>query len=71
MLTGPTLYAQKNTRKQLEAKKVRLQKEIKKANKLLFNTQKEEENALNDLKDLDQNHFYIKFIIIFTCFFTK
>lgn len=47
------LSAQK-TRKQLEADRKRLQKDIKKVNKLLFDTQKKEENALEDLKDINQ-----------------
>lgn len=47
------LSAQK-TRKQLEADRKRLQKDIKKVNKLLFDTQKKEKNALDDLKDLNQ-----------------
>ncbi|MFD2566631.1 murein hydrolase activator EnvC family protein [Pseudotenacibaculum haliotis] len=47
------LSAQK-TRKQLEADRKRLQKDIKKVNKLLFDTQKKEKNALEDLKDINQ-----------------
>lgn len=46
-------YAQK-TRKQLESDRVQLKKEIKQVNRLLFDTQKKEKNALEDLKDLNQ-----------------
>ncbi|MEQ6125103.1 peptidoglycan DD-metalloendopeptidase family protein [Pseudotenacibaculum sp. MALMAid0570] len=52
LLIAP-LSAQK-TRKQLEADRKRLKKEIKKVNKLLFDTQKKEKNALEDLKDINQ-----------------
>lgn len=48
-----TLVAQK-TRKQLEAERKKLKTEIRKVNKLLFDTQKKEKNALNDLKDINQ-----------------
>lgn len=41
------------TRKQLEADRKRIQKEIKQVNKLLFDTQKKEQSALEDLKDLN------------------
>ena len=47
------LFAQK-TRKQLEEDRKRVQKEIKQVNKLLFDTQKKGENALEDLKDLNK-----------------
>ena len=42
------------TRKQLEAKRKRLKTEITKVNRLLFAAQKNEKNALEDLKDLNQ-----------------
>lgn len=41
------------TRKQLEADRKRIQKEIKQVNKLLFDTQKKEQSALEDLKDIN------------------
>ena len=46
------VVAQK-TRKQLEAERKRIQKEIKQVNKLLFDTQKKEQSALEDLKDIN------------------
>ena len=46
--------AQKKTRKQLESDRKRLKKEIVKVNKLLFDTQKKEKSALDDLKDINQ-----------------
>ncbi len=42
------------TRKQLEAERKKLKTEIRKVNKLLFDAQKKEKNALNDLKDINQ-----------------
>ena len=42
------------TRKQLETQRKRLQTEIKKVNRLLFATQKNEKNALDALKDINQ-----------------
>lgn len=42
------------TRKQLEADRKRIQKEIKQVNKLLFEAQKEEKNALDDLNDINK-----------------
>jgi septal ring factor EnvC (AmiA/AmiB activator) len=42
------------TRKQLEADRKRIKKEIKQVNKLLFSTQKEGKNALEDLRDLNK-----------------
>tara|TARA_R110000787_G_scaffold6697_2_gene23257 strand:- start:11408 stop:12625 length:1218 start_codon:yes stop_codon:yes gene_type:complete len=48
------ITAQKKSRKQLEADRNRIKKEIKMVNKLLFDTQKKEKNALEDLKDLNQ-----------------
>ncbi|TVZ56170.1 septal ring factor EnvC (AmiA/AmiB activator) [Lutibacter sp. Hel_I_33_5] len=42
------------TRKQLESQRKKLKTEIKKVNKLLFETIKKEKNALNDLQDLNQ-----------------
>ena len=53
-LLSLSTVAQKKTRKQLEADRKRLQKEIKKVNQLLFDTQKKEKNALEDLKDINQ-----------------
>jgi len=52
-LLGFSSVAQK-TRKQLEAERKKLKTEIKKVNKLLFDTQKKEKNALSDLKDINQ-----------------
>ena len=40
------------TRKQLEAQRKKLNKEIKQINTLLFNEQKKEKNVLDDLKDI-------------------
>lgn len=48
------ISAQEKTRKQLESDRKRLKKEIVKVNKLLFDTQKKEKNALDDLKDINQ-----------------
>ena len=42
------------TRKQLEADRKRIKKEIKQVNKLLFSAQKEGKNALEDLRDLNK-----------------
>ncbi|MDT7831097.1 peptidoglycan DD-metalloendopeptidase family protein [Flavobacteriaceae bacterium S356] len=42
------------TRKQLEAERKKLKTEIRKVNKLLFDAQKKEKNALSDLKDINQ-----------------
>ena len=42
------------TRKQLEAQRKKVKNEMKKVNKLLFETQKKEKNALEDLKDINQ-----------------
>lgn len=53
LLLGFSAMAQK-TRKQLEAERKKLKTEIRKVNKLLFDTQKKEKNALNDLKDINQ-----------------
>ncbi|MBL4604964.1 MAG: peptidoglycan DD-metalloendopeptidase family protein [Flavobacteriaceae bacterium] len=53
-LLSVSASAQKKTRKQLESDRKRLKKEIVKVNKLLFDTQKKEKNALDDLKDLNQ-----------------
>ncbi len=47
------ISAQK-TRKQLEADRKRIQKEIKQVNKLLFAEQKKEKNALEDLNDINK-----------------
>jgi|TARA_B110000914_G_scaffold31533_1_gene24302 septal ring factor EnvC (AmiA/AmiB activator) len=49
-----SVAAQKKSRKQLEVDRNRIKKEIKMVNKLLFNAQKNEKNALEDLKDLNQ-----------------
>lgn len=53
-LLSVSVIAQKKTRKQLEADRKKLKTEIRKVNKLLFDTQKKEKNALNDLKDINQ-----------------
>jgi septal ring factor EnvC (AmiA/AmiB activator) len=42
------------TRKQLEAQRKPLQKEIEQVNSLLFKEKKKEQNALEDLKDINQ-----------------
>jgi septal ring factor EnvC (AmiA/AmiB activator) len=42
------------TRKQLETQRKKLKTEIQKVNKLLFENQKKEKNALEDLKDINQ-----------------
>lgn len=42
------------TRKQLEAKRKKLKTEIRKVNKLLFEAQKKEKNALEDLRDINK-----------------
>ena len=42
------------TRKELESRRLKLNKEIKKVNNLLFKTKKEKSNALDDLKDINQ-----------------
>lgn len=52
-LTTPS-FAQKKSRKQLELDRNRIKKEIKMVNKLLFAAKKSEQNALEDLKDLNQ-----------------
>ena len=52
LLFAPVSNAQ--TKKQLETQRKKLQKEITQVNKLLFSTQKQEKNALDDLKDLNQ-----------------
>lgn len=49
-----SVSAQQKTRKQLESDRKRLKKEIVKVNKLLFDTQKKEKNALDELKDINQ-----------------
>ncbi len=45
--------AAQKTRKQLEADRRRIQKEIKQVSKLLFDTQKKDRGALEDLKDIN------------------
>lgn len=52
LLVGVSLQAQ--SRKALENRRKKLNKEIKKINNLLFETKKEKSNALDDLKDLSQ-----------------
>ena len=47
-------FAQNKSRKQLELDRNRIKKEIKLVNKLLFAAKKSEQNALEDLKDLNQ-----------------
>lgn len=47
-------FAQNPTQKSLEAKRTRLQEEIKKVNSLLFATKKEETNLLSQISDLDK-----------------
>jgi len=42
------------TKKELEQRRLKLNKEIKKVNTLLFKTEKEKSNALDDLKDINQ-----------------
>ncbi|QMU62925.1 MAG: peptidoglycan DD-metalloendopeptidase family protein [Flavobacteriaceae bacterium] len=54
LFLGVSTLAQKKTRKQLEIERKKLKIEIRKVNKLLFDTQKKEKNALNDLKDINQ-----------------
>jgi len=46
--------AAQKTRKELEAERIKLKKEIKQVNRLLFDAQKKEKSALEDLKDLNQ-----------------
>jgi len=46
--------SQAQTRKQLEAERKKIKQEIVKVNRLLFATQKKGENALEDLKDINQ-----------------
>lgn len=53
MLLFVTPVIAQKTRKQLEADRKRIQKEIKQVNKLLFDTQKKEQSALDDLKDIN------------------
>ena len=45
--------AQNKSRKQLELDRKRIKNEIKMVNKLLFAAKKSEQNALEDLKDLN------------------
>ncbi len=49
-----TLSAQNPTQKSLEAKRARLQLEIKKMNSLLFESKAEEKNILNEIADLNR-----------------
>ena len=49
-----SITAQVKSRKQLEADRKRIKKEIQMVNKLLFEAQKKEKNALEDLKDINQ-----------------
>ncbi|MGJ8743422.1 murein hydrolase activator EnvC family protein [Polaribacter sp.] len=52
ILSGFSVLGQ--TRKQLETERIKLQNEIKQVNSLLFNEQKKEKNALEDLNNLNQ-----------------
>lgn len=54
MLASVQITAQAPTRKQLESQRKKLKKEIQKVNRLLFDAQKKEKNALEDLKDINQ-----------------
>lgn len=47
-------YAQSSTQKKLEAKRTKLQKEIKKINTLLFATKKEQKSLLQQIEDLNR-----------------
>lgn len=47
-------FSQAQNRKQLESKRRKLNREIRKVNKLLFQAKKKKNNALDDLKDLNQ-----------------
>jgi len=49
-----SVAAQNKSRKQLESDRKRIKKEIKMVNKLLFDAQKKEKSALDDLKNLNQ-----------------
>ncbi len=49
-----SVVAQNKSRKQLESDRKRIKKEIKMVNKLLFDAQKKEKSALDDLKNLNQ-----------------
>lgn len=49
---GISSYGQ--TRKELENRRKKIKNEIKQMNSLLFNTKKKKDNALDDLKDLNQ-----------------
>ncbi|WP_348718269.1 murein hydrolase activator EnvC family protein [Tenacibaculum sp. 190130A14a] len=51
-LIGVSSYGQ--SRKELENRRKKIKKEIKQMNSLLFNTKKKKDNALDDLKDLNQ-----------------
>lgn len=51
-LIGMSSYGQ--SRKELENRRKKIKKEIKQMNSLLFNTKKKKDNALDDLKDLNQ-----------------
>jgi septal ring factor EnvC (AmiA/AmiB activator) len=51
-LIGMSAYGQ--SRKELENRRKKIKKEIKQMNSLLFNTKKKKDNALDDLKDLNQ-----------------
>ncbi len=54
LLLSFKISAQQSTRKELEAHRKKLQKEIQQVNKLLFDAQKREKNILEDLKDLNK-----------------
>ncbi|WP_136468172.1 murein hydrolase activator EnvC family protein [Flagellimonas onchidii] len=54
LLLGNSLFAQTSEQKALEAKRARLQKEIKEINRLLFAEKKEKGNVLDQMEALDQ-----------------
>jgi len=54
LFSGSTIYSQTPTQKSLEAKRTRLQLEIKKMNSLLFQSTAEEKDILNALADLNR-----------------
>jgi len=54
LLLASPVFAQKTSRKNLEAKRVALKKEIQKIKSYLDNTKKQERSLSNQVKDLDQ-----------------
>ncbi len=54
LLLGNSLFAQTSEQKALEAKRARLQEEIKEINRLLFAEKKEKGNVLDQMEALDQ-----------------